>query len=140
MKGLGGKYPILPILFFWFYGRERERKVERAKLLSSIPRVPPTEFVEQRVKVHLLDDGYVWVPKRRGFTEDPREEVFLRPLSVLLCSKRSGFFLLWFIFHSKGCLVVFYALRGCLAVFFFFCFFFFFGPKGLFGKILGMRE
>ena len=30
-------------------------------------------------------------------------------------------------------LVMFYALKGCLAVFFF-C------PKGLFGKILGMRK
>ena len=31
-------------------------------------------------------------------------------------------------FHSKGCLVVFSALRGCLAMF---C------PKGLFGKVWG---
>ena len=35
------------------------------------------------------------------------------------------------IFHFKGCLVVFYALRGYLAVFFL---------KGLFGEILGMWE
>ena len=32
------------------------------------------EFVESRVKVHLLDESYAWVPKRRGFTEDPRNE------------------------------------------------------------------
>ena len=50
---------------------------------------------------------------------------------MILCSKRYEFFLLWFIFHYKGCLVVFYALRGCLAVF---C------PKGLFGKILRLLQ
>ena len=27
------------------------------------------------MKVHLLDEGYVWVSKRRGFTEDPKEEI-----------------------------------------------------------------
>ena len=33
-------------------------------------------------------------------------------LEFLLRSKRYGFFLLLFVFHSKGCLVVFYALRA----------------------------
>ena len=33
------------------------------------------EFVEPRVKVHLLDEGYVWVPKRKSFTEDSNEEI-----------------------------------------------------------------
>ena len=33
-----------------------------------------SKFVEPRVKVHLLDEGYVWVPKRRGFIKDPKEE------------------------------------------------------------------
>ena len=27
------------------------------------------------MKVHLLDEGYAWVPKRRGFTEDSKEEI-----------------------------------------------------------------
>ena len=28
------------------------------------------------MKVHLLDEGYAWVQKkRRGFTEDPKEEI-----------------------------------------------------------------
>ena len=27
------------------------------------------------MKVHILDKGYVCVPKRRGFTEDPKEEI-----------------------------------------------------------------
>ena len=34
-----------------------------------------SEFVESRVKVHLLDKGYSWILQRRGFTEDPREEI-----------------------------------------------------------------
>ena len=33
------------------------------------------EFVEPRTKVHLLDEGYAWVPKKRDFTEDPKEEI-----------------------------------------------------------------
>ena len=47
-----------------------------------------------------------------------RQSKFVGPKSkVRLRSKRYGFFLLWFIFHSKGCVVVFFALRGCLAKF-----------------------
>ena len=34
-----------------------------------------SEFVEQRVKVHLLDEGYVWVPKGKDFDEDLKEEI-----------------------------------------------------------------
>ena len=41
--------------------------------------------------------------------------MFLRPPLVLLRSKRYEFFLLWFIFHPKGSLVMFSSLRGCLA-------------------------
>ena len=33
------------------------------------------EFIEPRVKVHLLDEGYMWVPKRRGFTKVLKEEI-----------------------------------------------------------------
>ena len=34
-----------------------------------------SEFVEQRVKVHLLDEGDVYIPKMRDFTKDPKEEI-----------------------------------------------------------------
>ena len=34
----------------------------------------PSEFVGPRTKVHLLDEGYTWVPKTRDFAEDSREE------------------------------------------------------------------
>ena len=33
------------------------------------------EFVGPRTKVHILDEGYAWVPKRRDFNKDPKEEV-----------------------------------------------------------------
>ena len=44
-------------------------------------RVPKTylfdlrSFVEPIVKVHLLDKGYAWVPKKRDFTVYPKEEI-----------------------------------------------------------------
>ena len=33
------------------------------------------EFDEPRVKVHLLDKGHAYIPKRRDFTEDTKEEI-----------------------------------------------------------------
>ena len=33
-----------------------------------------SEFVELRTKVHLLNEGYVWVPKTRDFAKDSSEE------------------------------------------------------------------
>ena len=33
-----------------------------------------SDFVEPRLKVHHLDEGYAWVQKMRGFVEDPNEE------------------------------------------------------------------
>ena len=32
------------------------------------------DFVEPRLKVHRLDEGYGWVQKMRGSTEDPKKE------------------------------------------------------------------
>ena len=34
-----------------------------------------SKFVELRVKVHLLNEGYAYMPKRRDFIEDPNEEI-----------------------------------------------------------------
>ena len=28
------------------------------------------------MKVHLLDEGYAWVPKRKDVDEDPKEEIW----------------------------------------------------------------
>ena len=66
------------------------------------------------MKVHLRDESYVWVPKTKDFVENSSEELGRSWVSslrdfrkLLLRSKRYGFFLLWFIFHSRGCLVEF---------------------------------
>ena len=70
------------------------------------------------------------IPKMRDFTKDPKDEiwgnqsfrvneVFLRPPTFLLCFKRYGFFILWFISTIWVVLrevVCIGALRGCLAV------------------------
>ena len=34
------------------------------------------EFVGLRTKVHHLDEDYVWVPKMKDFTEDPKKEIW----------------------------------------------------------------
>ena len=34
-----------------------------------------SKFVEPRVKVHLLNEGYAYIPKRRDFIEDPKDEI-----------------------------------------------------------------
>ena len=55
---------------------ERKREGERAKCLCRrSTEFRRSEFVEPRVKVHLLDEGYAWVPKRRDFTEDPTKQI-----------------------------------------------------------------
>ena len=33
-----------------------------------------SDFVEPRMKVHILDEGYACVPKKGDFAKDPREE------------------------------------------------------------------
>ena len=32
-------------------------------------------FVGPRSKVHHIDKGYVWVPRKKDFAEDPRKEI-----------------------------------------------------------------
>ena len=34
-----------------------------------------SKFVEPRVKVHLLNESYAYIPKRRDFTKYPNEEI-----------------------------------------------------------------
>ena len=50
--------------------RERERKKNSNFSLQSTE-FHRSEFVGPRTKVHLLDEGYTWVPK---FAEDSNEE------------------------------------------------------------------
>ena len=90
--------------------RERERR-ERDHPSFSLrsSEFHQSKFVEPRVTVHLLDEGYVYIPKKRDFTM--LQEVGIIPTLVY--------------FHPNGCfssistlrsrLALFYALRGCLA-------------------------
>ena len=41
------------------------------------------ELVGTRTKVHILEEGYVWVPKKPDFVEDPSEEFGKSKVSVL---------------------------------------------------------
>ena len=55
--------------------RERERKRGNQASLFDPRSSIGWEFVEPRVKVHLLDEGYAYIPKKRDFTEDSKEEI-----------------------------------------------------------------
>ena len=63
--------------FFWFRNREREKGGERASkcFFRRSTKFRMSEFVGTRTKVHLLDEGYTWVPKGRDFTKDPNEDI-----------------------------------------------------------------
>ena len=69
---LGQKKPI----FVGLIERVREERKNRAK--SFFPRSTEfrrSKFIRPRTKVHLIDEGYAWVPKTRDFDEDPNEEL-----------------------------------------------------------------
>ena len=56
---------------------KNERKREGAKSFSlRSTEFCQSEFVEPRTKVHCIDKGYAHVQKMRGFTEDPKEEIW----------------------------------------------------------------
>ena len=42
-----------------------------------------SKFIGPRTKVHLLDEGYVWVPKTRDFAEDSSKELGKSKVSSL---------------------------------------------------------
>ena len=52
-----------------------DRKGEAKDVSSGSTEFRRSEFIESKVKVHLLNKGYAWVPKRRDFTEDSRNEI-----------------------------------------------------------------
>ena len=63
------------ILIFWFYGREGKEKESIQASLFNPRSLVGQNYVEPRVKVNLLDEGYAYIQKRRDFTKDPKEEV-----------------------------------------------------------------
>ena len=54
--------------------REERKGREKLQLLSTIYGDWWVGFVKPRTNDHLLDTGYVWVPKTRDFAEDSSEE------------------------------------------------------------------
>ena len=52
---------------------EKEESIPTFSLRS--PEFYQSEFIKSRVKVHLLDEDYAWVPKRRDFTKVLNEEI-----------------------------------------------------------------
>ena len=57
--------------------RERGREIKNKKNSNFSLRSMEfrrSEFIGLRTKVHLLDEGYVWVPKTRDFAKDSSEE------------------------------------------------------------------
>ena len=71
--GGGGEFHIFLLL------NRREKEGEKKKSFQNLS-LRSTEFclskfVGSRTKVHLFDEGYTWVLKRRDFTEDPKEEI-----------------------------------------------------------------
>ena len=64
--------------FLLVYVRERESEEEEENFQAFFRRsmeFRQLEFIETRIKVHRLDEGYVHIPKRRDFTKDPKEEI-----------------------------------------------------------------
>ena len=57
--------------------RKKGEKSENFKLLSSICGVLSVGIRRAKSEIHLLDEGYVWVQKKkkRDFTEDQKEEI-----------------------------------------------------------------
>ena len=50
--------------------RESERGEKTSSFSLRSTKIGWSESIEPRFKVHLLDEGYAWVPTTRSFTED----------------------------------------------------------------------
>ena len=62
-------------------GEKREMKNQNFSLRSTEFR--RSEFIGPRTKVHLLDGGYMWVPKARNFVKDSSKEFGKSKVSCL---------------------------------------------------------
>ena len=66
-------------LSFGGFELERERERKKKKMRNSnfslrSTEFRPSKFVRPRTKVHLLDEGYAWIPKTQDFVGDSSEE------------------------------------------------------------------
>ena len=57
-------------------GAKRERKKENPTFFPQSTEFHQLEFIGLITKVHILDEGYAWVPKMKDFTEDPKKEIW----------------------------------------------------------------
>ena len=55
-------------------GEKRNKKLKNENFSLQSKEFRRSEFVGPRMKVHLLDEGYMWVPKTWDFAEDSSEE------------------------------------------------------------------
>ena len=55
-------------------GREEKKNQKNQNLSLQSTKFRQSEFIRPRTKVHLLNEGYVWAPKTRGFAKDSSEE------------------------------------------------------------------
>ena len=63
--------------YLFDHGREKEERNEEIQnFLLRSTEFRRSEFVEPRVKVYPLDEGYAYVPKSKDFTEDPKVEIW----------------------------------------------------------------
>ena len=74
-KGLKGDFRQKKYQIFYWRENVREREMERTPTsLYDLRRSVGSEFVGLGTKVHLLNEGYMWIPKKWDFAEDSSEE------------------------------------------------------------------
>ena len=86
-----------------------------------------SEFVGLRMKVHLLDEGYVWVPKKKGISLVIQRKRFweIEFFGIRRCSRDPLRFFYVLRGRDSSYFGLFSALRGIWLCFFF--------PKGCLG-------
>ena len=78
VRALGTKRKKISFHFPFSFDREREEeRGEREQQAFSLRSTEfcRLDFIGVRLKVHYLDEGYVWVPKGKDFDEDLKEEI-----------------------------------------------------------------
>ena len=63
--------------------KKREREGESSNFSLRSMEIDWSEFVGPITKVHLLDEGYAWVPKTRDFFEHLSKEFLISKVSGL---------------------------------------------------------
>ena len=65
-------------IFLLVHARVREERNKRVKSFSlRSTRFRRSEFVRSRIKVHRIDESYVWVLKTQDFAEMTKPKIFL---------------------------------------------------------------